>query len=81
MGNVEMIKQLLAKNARIDEHGYVCCMPSKCMHLHQLYTILQKKSTALHMAARHAHVAVLRILLEAQANTNLKDEVLNLHSL
>ena len=47
------------------------------MHALALHIILQKKSTALHMAARHAHVAVLRILLEAQANTNLKDEVLN----
>ena len=55
---------------------------AKQMHaLSSIVYILQKKSTALHMAARHAHVAVLRILLEAQANTNLKDEVLHLHSL
>ena len=27
------------------------------------------------MAAKHAHVEVLKILLEAQANTNLKNKV------
>ena len=32
MGNVEMVKQLLANNARINEHGYVSEMDVKCMY-------------------------------------------------
>ena len=80
-GDADEVTRLISNLVSVNSRNMVCVLVFDWLSVSLHYYTAQDGKTALHLAAEHGYITVVQVLISANADINLQDEVLCLRGI